>query len=35
MQISVAGAGYVGMSIVMLLAQHNEVALCNTTGEIA
>ena len=30
MKISVVGTGYVGMSIVTLLAQHNETIAANT-----
>ena len=33
MKISVAGTGYVGMSIVTLLAQHNEVTAVDVVPE--
>lgn len=33
MKISVAGTGYVGMSIVILLAQHNEVTAVDVIPE--
>ena len=33
MIISVAGTGYVGMSIVILLAQHNEVTAVDVIPE--
>ena len=33
MKISVAGVGYVGLSIAVLLAQHNEVTALTTTPQ--
>ena len=35
MNIAVAGVGYVGLSLAVLLAQHNEVTAITTTPEKA
>lgn len=33
MQIAVAGMGYVGLSLAMLLAQHNDVRIFDVVSE--